>query len=255
MKRTKLRLGAIFLLVAAALLLSTLNSCDLSNDQDDAEETAGVTASQLTGTWLATFEEPFWYNDEDEADAMLMDFDGNNFTLIFYLSTVQDGGNRGTFTLSPSTLTLNVVDDWNVVDYWVAGSGNYPLPFSLSGSVLTVTGPGGQVIPLTKTAFSRPAALVGNWVYAGEVSVELDLEAEGNYNYYKGDGETNYVESGEDWAVSGTNSGYLRTRTIVQNGSPVSIDCLTPYVYSSGEEYPTLTIYGIEATDTLSPAI
>ncbi len=241
MKRTKLRLGALILLAIAALLLSTLNSCDLSNDKDDAEETAGVTASQLAGTWLATFETLYEYDEGSYADTMIMDFSDNNYALIFYRDTVQNGGNRGTFALSGSTITLNVADDWNGEEYWVSGTGSYPLPFGLSGSVLTVTGPGGQVIPLAKTAFSRPAALVGYWEYANGMTLSMDLAADGTYTYEDPD----YFESGVDWRVSGTSSGYLRTSTTVQDILPVSIDCLTPYEYSSEYEELTLT-YGSE---------
>jgi hypothetical protein len=244
MKNISSRGVSVWLVVLLTVLLVGigLNGCDdatgsTNDDTDDpANGGADPAVSDLTGIWLNVFDTPFTYEEGHSADAMMVEFSGTTHTMLFFSETYQNGGNKGSFTATATQINASPTHTWNRENYWVVDTVPFGFPYSLSGSVLTLTAPDQSQIPLTKTSFSRPVGLVGTWEgfrttisgsmigpsAAMEPEPEPDetatttLNSDGSYTYAdtieweSGDPGSTHSESGPRWEATGATSGYMR---------------------------------------------
>ena len=81
--------------IVATVALVLCGALSLMGCAAGSEGGGGVTAADLEGTWLATWEELFQYGgDGENADAMISEISGSSMEVVFYLHTEQVHGVR-----------------------------------------------------------------------------------------------------------------------------------------------------------------
>ncbi|RQV92946.1 MAG: hypothetical protein EH224_13735 [Calditrichaeota bacterium] len=158
--------SGIILSVFSILLFQLFISCSSSTDSSGGS----IDVSDFAGVWMAvgqagTAEQPF---------ALLLEVEGSNFLRVVYENTEQVEGQRGTFSISGNTMTVNVTENWGNND-WYPYTETMSVEVTLSGNTLTMPHPeyDEETITLTKTEFSNPANLTGIW-FDGEYNMELN---------------------------------------------------------------------------------
>ncbi len=220
----------LYVLAAFAFLIST-GSCKLPGFDDDDDDNTDVSIADLAGSWLKDYGTGNYMinSGEVEIDAVLLAVASSNYEIIFFYNTEQAFGVRGTLSISGESLVLNTTQEWDNTNYWQSDPSSDSIPFTLSGTTLSITPPDETVpIALTKTAFSSPSSLFGTWETA-DSSQTFVLDDSG-YQYTS----TAYGnESGNEWSISGTTNGYFANTTLLRNSTSVNIAYLTPYTLSA----------------------
>ncbi len=246
MKKSWCRFGVLLSLVPVLMIMS-LAACASGSA---SETPPGATHEELVGVWMKVFDTTFEFVQDHYADAMIFEIaDPENYQVLFYDATYPawEGGQRGVYEISGNTLVLVPSERWtDVFPYswssaddmnsnWINDLSDYPVfPFSLAGDVLTVTIPlsipNNSQVPLDKTAFSRPAALVGTWI-TNPAAATFALNGGGTYSYDPDGPGGAPTETGTSWDASGTTAGHIRR--VAADVSDVS-SRLVPYTLAAG---------------------
>ena len=215
------------LLCFTSLILALVSfSCDqLPEILDDPL----VSAEDLEGTWIKTFDTPVEYDEGLETDAVIISFSGSEYEMIFYYLTEQNGGVRGSYGISEAAITLTVSESWDDNTYWDSDTGEYSAEYNPAGQNLAanIGYPDAESVEFSPIVFTIPDELADVWKNeeSANYAIEMPLDPDGTYSYYEDQGDSLYEEGGT-WDAT---DELLRAVTTTRNDTDVSIGFLHPY--------------------------
>ena len=189
----------------------------------------------------------YYYDTGLYADTIIMDFTDTACVLRFYRDTLQVHGDKASYALGSSSITLTVTHSWNdTTKTWVTATGSLPVVYTLGTNTITVTMPNAAstVVTYDKAVFEKLSSLVGTWTTSTR---SMTFQTAGTYSYTDTSGPA--TQSGTWDACSA--KGLLRTAATSDSNYTGAIDWgfVNPYVLSSAssltltEDGPSTTVY------------
>lgn len=183
---------------------------------------SGGDSSEFAGTWLATGE------DGGVGKAVILELGSDSLTRIAFTEyedeedpgqydMIQEEGQKGQYSTSGDNFAISIVMEWDDnTTAWVPETDTAVVPYSYSGTTLTLEVEPGLYVPFTRIEFTRHANLAGT-TWGGVLS----LNSNGTYAY----DESGYTSSGT-WSAT---DGLVRIITTNENGSGIYIENLYEY--------------------------
>lgn len=93
----------------------------------DTASDGGITADDVIGTWIKVWEEdPYLLPSGTDADNLIFDIGESDLEAVFYLTTQQVGGFKGTWSVADNAIVVSVTHTWNE-DWELGGDAGDPV--------------------------------------------------------------------------------------------------------------------------------
>lgn len=129
----------------------------------EESEVPGFIIDDLGGQWLGTFTSPL-DGPNGAFDALLMEFDGDEFTILFFYEDEQSDGLKGSCSIimdaGQETLDIQFSEIWDT-DEWVEYTGTDDWAVDLIGDQLSLTV--NETMNLERITTSNPEDYNGKW--------------------------------------------------------------------------------------------